>query len=161
MSNKDNLRVLNTEKGKRVEKVELPWMKLFLMGAALSLGGAGAIELAKYLLKKGKSDPASAGNPMPMMGPAGAPPALPGAVSPNVFQNPYAQMQAMQGFPAPFQNPMVVPEADEPPKWFNAFKEQYDKDQQRLSTLEQSAQRTSAGRATNLADDDDEYEDAE
>jgi hypothetical protein len=168
---KEHLRVVKTsDKGKRMTQQEIPWKTIALTSAIASVAGFGAVELAKYLLTKPKKEaapePQSAPNPMAALRPGGMP-ALPGAISPNMFQNPYAQMQAMQGFPAPFANPMVVPEPDEPPKWFEAFKEEYDKDQQRLANLEQQTAQTQAAKlARNVApppvyeedEDEDEYE---
>ena len=85
--------------------------------------------------------------------------ALPGSVSPGMFQNPYAQMAALQGFPAPFQNPMVMPEDDGPPKWFAEFKSIYDSDRKRLEVLESQS---SGARAARLAQvEEEEYESEE
>lgn len=167
---KEHLRVVNSDsKGKRMAQQEVPWKTIAITSAVAAVAGFGAVELAKYFLTRGKKvageiPEANPQGQMPAMPGGQGMPALPGAVSPNMFQNPYAQMQAMQGFPAPFQNPMVVPESDEPPKWFDSFKEQYDRDQQRLESLEQQSATAQAARLANAGrppqyEEEDEYED--
>lgn len=170
---KEHLRVVNSDsKGKRMAQPEVPWKTIAITSAIAAIAGAGAIELAKFFLTKGKKVVDAEPNPQALPpgmpgGPGGGMPALPGAVSPNMFQNPYAQMQAMQGqgFPAPFQNPMVTPESDEPPKWFDAFKQQYDADQQRVDNLEKqsaaahAARLANSGRPPQFEEEEEEYED--
>lgn len=132
MSNKGNLRVLNPE-NKSANKVEIPWKTIVITSALASIAGYVGVELFRSAWGKAKkvagSEDDKATNPLQQ-------PMLPGAVAPGMFTSPYSQMAAMQGFPAPFQNPMVMPtESDEPPKWFAKFKEEHER---RLTEIEQT-----------------------
>lgn len=159
MKSKTNILRLNPE-GKNVNTADIPWKTIALTAALSSVVGYGAVELFKWFATRAKSKLPDTGsgaqqNPVPQ---------LPGAVSPGMFQSPYSQMAAAQGFPAPFQNPMVLPqEDDEPPKWFLKFKQEHE---QRLANIEQQ---TAHAHATHLSAvpnpgagaDDYEYDDGD
>lgn len=135
---KNALRVVNSESTSK--KADVPWFMIAATGAVISVAGFAAVEAFKYFWKKAKAGEEKQANPVFQ---------LPGATSPGMFQSPYAQM-ASQGFPSPFQNPMLMPEeSQEPPKWFAQFQEVQDR---RFAALE------GRGRMAVVQDVDDEYE---